>query len=407
MSSDSKSGQDAIRPSRRVSRLRMSLEDLTRHGMTPMTEKHYPEVLELYAEVFGAGKRDLLGQRFQRQYEDAPGRRSSDVTNWVLVRDDRVVGHFGFLLLRVKAGDQERIGTWAVDLFVHPDHRKGRGLAALLATLDHSGELPMGYGMAEVVFRSYLKRGYGGFKVKSHLIFPGRPWSALRLFDGGEGPWLKRNLQRCLKSVALFRQSRKMGSAVSDVSDTDSAIVEELDAAQISEAELDVFWSQLAPEYEFAVVRDAAYLNWRYNHLVDPARFLVSRRDGRVVALAVLEHFQRQGSRVLQISELLMPKVQRRRELPILMGRIFKVFRRLEADLLWTEALPDEIREILEDMGFVELDPDRREKMVYLDQNGDLDAAPADDSGGEWLFSAGDSDRSTGYARLPWNRHGA
>lgn len=71
--------------------------------------------------------------------------------------------------------------------------------------------------------------------------------------------------------------------------------------------EADRLWGEVGPGYKVALVRDAAYLNWRYVENPDDYTMLGLRRDGLLVGIVVLAETVRRGVRCGEIVDFVAP----------------------------------------------------------------------------------------------------
>ncbi len=360
--------------------------------------EHRGQLLALYRQVFGAAKAEGLRRRFDWQYRQSPARRPGQTASWVLLRAGRVVGHLSVIHVEMQAAEARWQGCWGCDLLVHPEHRRGKGLPALLATLDGAAEIPMGYGMSDVVGRTYQRRGYRRLAIGSHLIRFAAAAGALKLRAESDARG------RPARAVAQVRDRfrnllRHLGRprAAADPRGWQAEIAEPGDEAV---ADLEALWRRIAGGYPLAAVRDRAHLAWRYSWPEAPARLLLLRRRRRLEAVAVLEAFRWRGLRVGQISELLVPRSEAPALVPVVAHFASQALARQPLDALLTEGFPSDLRRALAASGFHQYARGRRQSAVVLDR-GRLPTvlAPEPDN---WLFTAGDSDRSTPYPRLRW-----
>ena len=73
----------------------------------------------------------------------------------------------------------------------------------------------------------------------------------------------------------------------------------------------DTLWESLAPEMGTCVVRDAAYLNWRFVQSPFPYRRFAFERDGRVVGFIVMRVAPWRESKLAYVMELMVAKDDR------------------------------------------------------------------------------------------------
>ncbi len=363
--------------------------------------EHREGFLALYREVLGGAKAERLQRRFDWQYRQSPARRPDQDSSWVVVHQGRVIGHMSVTHVRMQVGDARWQGCWANDYLIHPAYRRrqgGDGLYALAPELDRAAEMPMGYGMAEVVGRAFKRRGYVRLAVGSHLIRFSTAAGALRL-RGGTGA---RNPMRIAARVGgtLRHLLRHLGRSRA-VPDRRGWEVELANPGDGSEIKLEGLWRRIAGGYPVAAVRDRRHLAWRYGRPQAPARLLLLRRHGRLEAAAVLEALSWRGLRVGQISDLLVPRSEAPALVPVVSHFTSQVLARQGVDAILTEGFPADLRRALAGAGFHEHVAGRREIAVVLNRDRRLPDELVSDPD-NWLLTAGDSDRSTPYPRLRW-----
>jgi hypothetical protein len=81
----------------------------------------------------------------------------------------------------------------------------------------------------------------------------------------------------------------------------------EVDVIRRFSSEFTELWERLAPRFEFAVRRDAAYLNWKYIE-APHVRYVIAalRRSGTLHGYAVYRHLQEARGRVTSLVDFLV-----------------------------------------------------------------------------------------------------
>src|SRR5262249_31451860 len=78
-------------------------------------------IVDLWNEVFGAGRRSPPRTVEQWRWLFAPGRQVAVG----VAPDGRIISHYGAIPLRMQIGDEVRVAALIVDSMVHPDWRRG------------------------------------------------------------------------------------------------------------------------------------------------------------------------------------------------------------------------------------------------------------------------------------------
>lgn len=112
---------------------------------------------------------------------------------------------------------------------------------------------------------------------------------------------------------------------------------------------IDAFWEEASRPFQFAGVRDHAYLSWRYDRRAGAFTILQAERDGRVLGYAVLRAMRARGN----IADLLALPGERN----VARALVREALRRFRAEGLdeartWLPAVHP-YRAVLEDEGFI------------------------------------------------------
>ena len=217
-------------------------------------------ILRLFNEVFGEGDENFqprsLGQ-WQWLFQDNP------CGNQIMVaaRDDgRIIAHYACLPVAVNVQGQREIAGQGVDSMVHADYRRG---------LKREGPFL-------AVARAYFDT-WGNAR---HCCF-GFGYPNRRAFRVGVrvlryGP-VHQPITTLYRNFFAAPDDDEVGRGLEK-----SAEVEEV--ASFS-PDVDELWRRLAPQFPFAIIRDRAYLSWRYTASPELTyRCFEIRRDGQLCA---------------------------------------------------------------------------------------------------------------------------
>ena len=213
-------------------------------------------VFQLRERTFENLTRERELVRWRWQFDCNPFRRKEVPSTWVLEEAGRIVGNFGMIPYDCRIEDQVHLALDGIDLCVHPDYR-GRGLAHLLADAFMDAELSAyPFVSAPTGATTHLLVSRGGTLVGAS------PESITWVCRSGAPDRGRGEVQ--VREVARFGE------------------------------EWDRFWSSLAPSYRLIIVRNSAYLNWRYaDYPFEACRLHVSTdASGAITGGVVLQEDQ-------------------------------------------------------------------------------------------------------------------
>ena len=238
-------------------------------------------LVELFNIVFGTGEAGFQPRtiaRWRWLYSDNP------IGRQIFVGEDssgRIISHYGAIPARFQVGDAVHVSAQMIDSMVHPEWRRG---------LQKEGPFLK---TARSFFDQYAHPELNAI----HYGFPNR-----RAYPIG------RRLLRYTPFVepvpVVFRNFHQ--DADDDAVGRDHADELEVDEVACFGPEMDDLWKRLRPGYRFTVVRDAPYLQWRYDRcpwipyrrflLRDPANgsvrgFFVTRTQWQDVPILALTDF--------------------------------------------------------------------------------------------------------------------
>ncbi|NLE99081.1 MAG: GNAT family N-acetyltransferase [Propionibacterium sp.] len=204
--------------------------------------------------------------------------------------DGEVVASFAVAPKRFQVGGERVTVGKTMDMFTDPAFQ-GKGLMARCTTevFDRAEEAGMaGWCVTPSVHSYPIFTRRWGYDEDLHVIYRARILRYAPVLAAMLKPaWLGRAIGRVAGGVArLFSRTR--------------APVEVEPLEDFGE-EADRLWAEVGPGYPVAIVRDAAYLQWRYVANPDQYTILGLRRDGHLMGIVVLAETVRRGVRVGEV----------------------------------------------------------------------------------------------------------
>ena len=244
----------------------------------------------LYRRVFGHDAADSSRLRWEWQYRRNPNTAGGEPDIWIAREGPAVVGQYATMPVRLAVKGREITGSWGMDVMVAPE-RQRQGLGEVLfRTWDRNVGASLGLGLSEASYRLFQK---------------------LRWPDVGPVPCLIKPLSR-----RAFRHPRwgvAMNRLISAITFPLVLIVSrtrplraEVRMIQRFDGTFTALWESLAPKFDFAVRRDAAYLNWKYAS-APHVRYSIAAlvRDGRPAGYAIYRHLHEPRGRVTLLVDFL------------------------------------------------------------------------------------------------------
>lgn len=241
----------------------------------------------------------------------------------VAVADQRIVGQYALVPVRVKMGNGECLACLSLDTMVHPDFR-GAGMFTKLAEAAYAAAAGRGFRFV-----------YGFPNANSHHGFVSKlGWTDLH---DGIPLWVRpldskavigkrfgdnrviAGLGSCAVRAAMgvFKRPRKA---------TGTCTLREL---QSLDERFDALWEEVSVRYPIALIRDRAYLDWRYAHRPNMRyTILAAERDGRLLGYTIPRVMPKFGLRIGFIMELIVSPGDRQVSRDLLRG----TFDRFEAE---------------------------------------------------------------------------
>lgn len=202
---------------------------------------------QLYRRVFGPDLADASKLRWEWQYLRNPN-TSDGPKIWLAREAGGVIGQYATMPVRLQAAGREVCGSWGMDVMVAPE-RQRQGLGELLfQTWDENVGASLGLGLSESSYRLFKKLHWPDVGPVPCLVKPLTRRAVRR-------PSWPMPLNRLVSAVTLpiirlVARSRPVEGQV--------------DVIRRFDERFTTLWDTIAPKFDLAVRRDAAYLNWKY-----------------------------------------------------------------------------------------------------------------------------------------------
>jgi hypothetical protein len=244
---------------------------------------------QLYRRSFGTEAPDALRLRWDWEHRRNPAARG-EASFFVAREGPTVIAAAAIMPVRVSVGGRDYDGGWAVDPLVAAE-RQRQGLAeTLLRTWDRQ----VGVGL--------------GARVSSAtaMVLERMRWPAPVTLPCLVKPLSRRALRRPTWPVALNRFVSAVTLPFVRIVARARPIRDEVEIIRRFDEDFDRLWERAGGQFDLAVRRDVAYLNWRF---IEPphVRYTVAalRREDRIEGYAVYRHMREPHGRVTQIVDLL------------------------------------------------------------------------------------------------------
>ena len=257
-------------------------------------DRYRPEdrraVEALYRRVFGSDAAEASRLRWDWQYRRNPNNPAGEPEIWVAREGPAIVGQYATMPVRLGVNAREVRGSWGMDVMVAPE-RQRHGLGEVLfRTWDRNVGASLGMGLSDASYRLFKKLRWPDVGPVPCLIkplsrralrHPKWPLAVNRLISAVTWP-----------VVAIVSRARPLRAEVRVVQRFDDSFTQ--------------LWERLAPKFDLAVRRDAAYLNWKF--VAAPhVRYSIAAllRDGKTAGYAVYRHLHEPRGRVTLLVDFL------------------------------------------------------------------------------------------------------
>ena len=245
----------------------------------------------LYRRVFGPDAAEASRLRWEWQYRRNPNNPGGTPVIWIAREGPTLVGQYATMPVRLQAHGHEVDASWGMDVMVAPERQR--------------------QGIGEVLFRTW-DRNVGaslglGLSDSSHRLFRKLQWP-----EPGPVPcFVKPLTRRALKHPQWPEPINRLVSAVTlpfvRMVARSRPLRAEVDVIRRFQPEFTELWDRLAARFEFAVRRDAPYLNWKFVE-APHVRYTIAalRRNGELHGYAVYRHLQEARGRVTSLVDFLV-----------------------------------------------------------------------------------------------------
>jgi GNAT superfamily N-acetyltransferase len=244
----------------------------------------------LYRRVFGHDAAEASRLRWDWQYRRNPNNPEQEPEIWIAREGTAIVGQYATMPVKLRVSGAEVRGSWGMDVMVAPE-RQRQGLGEVLfRTWDRNVGASLGLGLSESSHRLFQKLRWPEVGPLPCFVKP----LTRRAFRRPNWPVLLNRLVSAvtLPIVLIVARSRPLGAEVRMIQRFDDSFTE--------------LWDSVAPKLDFAVHRDAAYLNWKYVTAPHVRYSIASlRRNDRNVGYAVYRHLHEPRGRVTLLVDFL------------------------------------------------------------------------------------------------------
>jgi GNAT superfamily N-acetyltransferase len=248
-------------------------------------------VSTLYRRVFGHDAAEANQLRWDWQYRRNPNNPPDGPQIWVAREGPTVIGQYATMPVRLTVRGTEIEGSWGMDVMVAPE-RQRQGLGEVLfRTWDQHVGASLGLGLSEASYQLFKKLRWPNAGPVPCLVKP----LSRRAFRRANWPMPINRLVSALTLplVRVIARTRPLAAQVESIRRFDGSFTS--------------LWERIGGKFDFAVRRDAAYLNWKY---IEPPHVrynvVALRRDREVIGYAVYRHVQEPRGRVTMLVDFLV-----------------------------------------------------------------------------------------------------
>ena len=245
----------------------------------------------LYRRVFGPDAAEASRLRWDWQYRHNPQNPSADPLIWVAREGPSIIGQYATMPVALSLKGQDVVGAWGMDVMVAPE-RQRQGLGELLfSTWDRHVGASLGLGLSPSSHRLFQKLRWPEVGPVPYLSKP----LTRRAFRRPEWPMVLNRLVSAitLPYVKFVARQKPLSGEV--------RLIRRFDAS------FDRLWARLAPRFDLAVRRDAAYLQWKF---VSPphVRYSIAAlyREGEAHGYVVYRHAREPRGKVTLLVDFLV-----------------------------------------------------------------------------------------------------
>ncbi len=328
----------------------------------------------LYRRVFGNDAADANRLRWDWQYRRNPNNPSENPEIWLAREGPTVIGQYATMPVRLRLRDREIYASWGMDVMVAPE-RQRQGLGELLfRTWDQNVGASLGLGLSESSYRLFKKLRWPDVGPLPCLVKP----LTRRALRRSSWPMPINRLVSAvtLPLVKIVSRTRPLRAQVQPIRRFDARATE--------------LWERIGPKFDFAVRRDAPYLNWKF---VEPPHvryaIVALKRDDDLAGYAVYRHLQEPRGRVTQLVDFLADPDDEA-GFKTLIRWIDREARAADSDKIRTFAMHTRFRRTLKRSGYFQV----KSSVDFTAKVNAVDVPPGFyEKTDEWHVTLGDSDQ--------------
>ncbi len=328
----------------------------------------------LYRRVFGNDAAEASRLRWEWQYRRNPNNPGQEPEIWIAREGTAIVGQYATMPVRLSVKGQEVQGSWGMDVMVAPE-RQRQGLGELLfRTWDRNVGASLGLGLSDSSYRLFQKLNWPDVGPVPCLV----------------KPLTRRALRRPNWPVPINRLVSALTLPIVKIVARTRPLRAEVRLIQRFDDSFNVLWDELAPKLDFAVRRDAAYLNWKFVS-APHVRYSIAmlRRDERNIGYAVYRHLYEPRGRVTLLVDFLADPDDEA-ALRTLFHWIDREARQADSDKIRTFAMHASFRRLLKRSGYFQV----KSTMEFVAKVNAVDVDPAFyENTDNWHVTLGDSDQ--------------
>ncbi len=328
----------------------------------------------LYRRVFGNDAAEASRLRWDWQYRRNPNNPGQEPEIWIAREGTAIVGQYATMPVRLSVKGREVQGSWGMDVMVAPE-RQRQGLGEVLfRTWDRNVGASLGLGLSDSSYRLFQKLNWPDVGPVPCLV----------------KPLTRRALRRPNWPVPINRLVSALTLPIVKIVARTRPLRAEVRLIQRFDDSFTVLWDELAPKLDFAVRRDAAYLNWKFA-TAPHVRYIIAmlRRDERNIGYAVYRHLYEPRGRVTLLVDFLADPDDEA-AMRTLFHWIDREARQADSDKIRTFALHASFRRVLKRSGYFQV----KSTMEFVAKVNAVDVDPAFyENTDTWHVTLGDSDQ--------------
>jgi GNAT superfamily N-acetyltransferase len=328
----------------------------------------------LYRRVFGNDAAEASRLRWDWQYRRNPNNPGHEPEIWIAREGPAIVGQYATMPVRLSVKGGEVQGSWGMDVMVAPE-RQRQGLGEVLfRTWDRNVGASLGLGLSDSSYRLFQKLKWPDVGPVSCLV----------------KPLTRRALRRPNWPVPINRLVSALTLPIVMIVARARPVRAEVRLIQRFDESFTALWEELAPKFDVAVRRDAAYLNWKYVS-APHVRYSIAvlRREDRNIGYAVYRHLHEPRGRVTSLVDFLTDPDDED-ALRTLLHWVDREARQADSDKIRVFAMHAGFRRVLRRSGYFQV----KSTMEFVVKINGLDLEPSFyENTDSWHVTLGDSDQ--------------